>query len=39
MYGVPWSINTANYVYFLALQRANKLNNETAANAFLGESL
>eukprot|EP01100_Stratorugosa_tubuloviscum_P016080 TRINITY_DN996_c0_g2_i1.p1 TRINITY_DN996_c0_g2~~TRINITY_DN996_c0_g2_i1.p1 ORF type:complete len:327 (+),score=130.78 TRINITY_DN996_c0_g2_i1:179-1159(+) len=37
IYGVAWSINAANYVYFQALQDCNKLGNAEATQAFLDE--
>ena len=39
VYGVPQTLNTANYVYFLALQDIHELNNATAVKVFLEEML
>mmetsp|Transcript_15517 Transcript_15517/g.33811 ORF Transcript_15517/g.33811 Transcript_15517/m.33811 type:complete len:342 (+) Transcript_15517:153-1178(+) len=40
IFGVPATINTANYVYFLALEKVhNKLNNDKATNVFVHELL
>lgn len=39
VYGVPQTLNTANYVYFLALQEIHQLNNPTAVKVFLEEML
>ena len=39
VYGVPQTLNTANYVYFLALQEVHKLNNPVAIKVFLDEML
>ena len=39
VYGIPNTINTANYVYFLALEKVHVLNNSEASEVFLGELL
>ena len=39
VYGVPQTLNTANYVYFLALHDIHELNNPTAVKVFLEEML
>jgi len=39
VYGVPQTLNTANYVYFLALHDIHQLNNPTAVKVFLEEML
>jgi geranylgeranyl diphosphate synthase type 3 len=39
IFGVPSTINCANYVYFLALSRIMKLNNEKAVQIFTEEVL
>ena len=39
VYGVPQTLNTANYVYFLALQEIHALNNPVAVKVFLDEML
>lgn len=38
IYGVPATINCANYVYFLALEQCNKMENEEATKVFIGTS-
>jgi len=37
VYGVPATINSANYVYFVALRECNKLGNEEATKVFIEE--
>ncbi|KAJ1678140.1 hypothetical protein EV182_004690, partial [Spiromyces aspiralis] len=37
IYGVPMTINTANYVYFLALKKVNELNDPKATEVFTAE--
>eukprot|EP00013_Stygamoeba_regulata_P019325 CAMPEP_0177647006 /NCGR_PEP_ID=MMETSP0447-20121125/10074_1 /TAXON_ID=0 /ORGANISM="Stygamoeba regulata, Strain BSH-02190019" /LENGTH=382 /DNA_ID=CAMNT_0019149571 /DNA_START=72 /DNA_END=1220 /DNA_ORIENTATION=+ len=37
IYGVPSTLNTANYVIFLSLQKCYKLGNEAATSAFINE--
>ncbi|KAM5440005.1 geranylgeranyl pyrophosphate synthetase [Microsporum canis] len=37
IFGVPQTINSANYVYFLALEEIQKLNNPEAINIFIKE--
>eukprot|EP00934_Nitzschia_sp_Nitz4_P004806 Nitzschia sp. Nitz4//scaffold127_size64804//7967//9095//NITZ4_006173-RA/size64804-augustus-gene-0.58-mRNA-1//-1//CDS//3329534741//4796//frame0 len=39
IFGVPTVINAANYAYFMALEKCNKLNNPQAMNVFVGELL
>jgi geranylgeranyl diphosphate synthase type 3 len=39
IYGVPTTINCANYVYFLALERCHRLGNTAAMNVFVLELL
>jgi geranylgeranyl diphosphate synthase type 3 len=39
IYGVPTTINCANYVYFLALERCHRLGNPAAMNIFVLELL
>eukprot|EP00743_Colponemidia_sp_Colp-15_P007596 GILK01008213.1.p1 GENE.GILK01008213.1~~GILK01008213.1.p1 ORF type:complete len:314 (+),score=45.68 GILK01008213.1:34-975(+) len=39
IYGVPLTINCANYVMFLALEECNKLDNPAATQAFIAELL
>ena len=39
IFGVPCVINTANYVYFLALEKCQALNNPQAMNVFVLELL
>ncbi|KAJ5938018.1 Terpenoid synthase [Penicillium verhagenii] len=39
IFGTAQTINSANYVYFLALQEVQKLNNPTAINIFVAELL
>jgi geranylgeranyl diphosphate synthase type 3 len=39
IFGVPCVINTANYVYFLALEKCQALNNSQAMNVFVLEIL
>lgn len=39
IFGVPTVINTANYVYFLAMENCHALNNPQAMEVFLGETL
>ncbi|KAJ5291689.1 hypothetical protein N7478_000940 [Penicillium angulare] len=39
IFGTPQTINSANYVYFLALQEVQKLNNPAAINIFVNELL
>lgn len=39
IYGVATTINTANYVYFLALEKCQSLNNAAALNIFISEML
>jgi geranylgeranyl diphosphate synthase type 3 len=37
LYGVPQTINCANYVYFLALQELVKLNNPAMVKIYTGK--
>lgn len=39
IYGVPATINCANYVYFVSLQRCQALGNERAMNVYIKEML
>eukprot|EP00164_Ancoracysta_twista_P004570 GFYU01006168.1.p1 GENE.GFYU01006168.1~~GFYU01006168.1.p1 ORF type:complete len:305 (-),score=93.89 GFYU01006168.1:191-1105(-) len=39
VYGLPWSLNTANYVYFLALQKVHNTKNAEAMAVFTEELL
>lgn len=39
IFGIPTTINTANYVYFLALERVQRLNNGKAMEVFVSELL
>ncbi len=39
IYGVASTINTANYVYFLAMEKCNRLNSSQAMNVFCLEML
>ncbi len=39
IYGVPTTINCANYVYFMALERCHRLGNSHAMNVFVLELL
>jgi geranylgeranyl diphosphate synthase type 3 len=39
IYGIPTTINCANYVYFLALEACHKLNNQKAMGMFIEEGL
>ncbi|DBA01387.1 TPA: hypothetical protein N0F65_007284 [Lagenidium giganteum] len=39
IFGVPMTINCANYVYFLSLQRCQALNNEKAMQVYIQEML
>jgi geranylgeranyl diphosphate synthase type 3 len=39
IFGIPSVINTANYVYFLALEKCHALNNPKAMQVFVGELL
>lgn len=39
IYGVPATINCANYVYFLSLQRCHALGNEKAMQVYIREML
>jgi geranylgeranyl diphosphate synthase type 3 len=39
IFGVPSVINTANYVYFLALEKCHALGNSEAMQVFVGELL
>ena len=39
IFGVPTVINTANYVYFLALEKCHALDNADAMKVFVGELL
>ena len=39
IYGIPLTINCANYVYFMALEKVQKLNNPEAMNVFVTELL
>ncbi len=39
IYGVPSTINSANYVMFLAMERCNRLGNAAATAAFLDEMI
>lgn len=39
IYGVPSTINSANYIMFLAMERCNKLGNAEATAAFLAEMI
>ena len=38
IYGIPSTINCANYAYFLALERVIKLNKPEAVKAFTGNT-
>ena len=38
IFGVAQTINSANYVYFLALSELNQLNNAEVTKVFTGES-
>jgi len=39
IFGIPTVINSANYAYFLALEKCHALNNARAMNFFVGELL
>jgi len=39
IFGVPMTINCANYVYFLALEKCQALDNPVAMQVFVGELL
>lgn len=39
IYGIASTINCANYVYFLALEKCSRLNSERAMNIFIQELL
>ena len=39
VYGIPNTINTANYVYFLALEKTHLLGNKSALSVYLAELL
>nr|AYV97143.1 trans-prenyltransferase 3 [Haslea ostrearia] len=39
IFGVPTVINTANYIYFMALEKCHRLGNSEAMNVFVGELL
>jgi len=39
IFGIPSTINCANYVYFLALERCHALRNDEAMRVFVGELL
>jgi len=39
IFGIPTVINSANYAYFLALEKCHALNNAEAMNVFVGELL
>mmetsp|Transcript_2166 Transcript_2166/g.5085 ORF Transcript_2166/g.5085 Transcript_2166/m.5085 type:complete len:226 (+) Transcript_2166:68-745(+) len=39
IFGIPQVINTANYVYFMALEKCHSLNNKKAMNVFVNELL
>jgi geranylgeranyl diphosphate synthase, type III len=39
IYGVPATINCANYVYFLSLQKCAALQNDRAMNVYIQEML
>jgi len=39
IYGVPWSINAANYAYFIGLQKTNKLNHSDATKVYAEQLL
>jgi geranylgeranyl diphosphate synthase, type III len=39
IFGIPTTINTANYVYFLALEKVHALQNAQATQVFVGELL
>ena len=39
IYGIPSTINSANYVYFLALEKCYSLDSPTAMNVFVKELL
>jgi geranylgeranyl diphosphate synthase type 3 len=39
IFGIPTVINTANYVYFLALEKCHSLKNPRAMDIFVGETL
>ena len=37
VYGIPLTLNAANYTYFIALQKIIQLNNEKAIKIFSGK--
>lgn len=39
IFGIPTVINTANYAYFLALEKCHALKNAKAMDVFVGELL
>lgn len=39
IFGIPTTINTANYVYFIALEKCQRLNNPKATQVFVSELL
>lgn len=39
IYGLPCTINCANYVYFMALQECHQLGNDTAMKVYVKEML
>ncbi len=39
IFGIPSTINTANYVYFIALDKCHRLNNPKATQVFISELL
>eukprot|EP00980_Cylindrotheca_fusiformis_P026540 scaffold16396_cov140-Cylindrotheca_fusiformis.AAC.1 len=39
IFGIPTVINSANYVYFLALEKCNSMGSPKAVNVFVGELL
>lgn len=39
IFGIPTVINTANYAYFLALEKCHALKNTKAMDVFVGELL
>jgi geranylgeranyl diphosphate synthase type 3 len=39
IYGIPATINCANYMYFLALQQCGNLGNSQATSIFIGSNL
>lgn len=39
IFGVPWTINCANYVYFISLRRCQQLGNSHAMSVYVEEML